>query len=447
MTIAAQVMSKPKFPVVPESGLLLLRGDAMSGDRYYCRDFARREWEGMWTKVWHIGGREAELEEPGDFITHNFLRESVILVRQKDGSTRAYYNSCQHRGNRLVVGQAGSLPNGLTCPYHGWRWGLNGTLEYAQDAEDFPQGNPCGKLTLREIPCESWGGFIWYSMNENAQPLSEYLYPIPQLMAGRQLEKMKRVVWRTIRVNTNWKFSSDNFNESYHLPAVHPQMQQMIDEDYKNTVFEMYPNGHNRMVEQGQPSMRARHPNEVEPIWEALLREWDLDPADFAGRARDGRLALQQQKRRLGPARGFHYFDALMDDELTDSFHHTLFPNVTLTGAPDGVHFFRTEPDPQDPEWCTFDYWYLMPEVEGRTTVSTLYGERPYAEADHEWAEYGEGRGGHYLGDFIDQDLSVAVTQQQAFHSRGYRDAYLSGQEGRVRRFHEVLNDYLEGRR
>ena len=58
-----------------------------------------------------------------------------------------------------------------------------------------------------------------------------------------------RVVWRTIRVNTNWKFASDNFNEAYHIPTVHPQFAPMIDDHYSTTVFEMYPTGHNRMIE------------------------------------------------------------------------------------------------------------------------------------------------------------------------------------------------------
>jgi phenylpropionate dioxygenase-like ring-hydroxylating dioxygenase large terminal subunit len=352
-----------------------------------------------------------------------------------------------HRGQRLVHGDAGSGLSSFTCPYHGWKWGLSGELLDVQDPENFSQGNPCGKLTLKTVRCETWGGFIWYSMDPDAKPLLEYLAPIPDLLGHRKLEQMHRVVRLKIRVNTNWKFAPDNFNESYHLPAVHPQMRSMIDEDYKNTLFDMYPMGHNRMIEQGQPSLRADHPNEVEPVWQDMLREWDLDPETFAGRARDGRVALQQAKRQLGKARGYDYFDDLYDDELTDYFHHTLFPNVTITGIPDGAHVFRTEPDPNDPEWCTFDYWYLAPRINGRDEVSTLFGPKPYAEAKLEYAEYGSNQHGHYLGDFIDQDLSVAVTQQQGFHSRAYEDAYLSDQEGRVRRFHEVLNDYLAGRR
>lgn len=449
MTEAITLPERSKtYPTVDEVRVQPLRGDPMTGERYYSRDFAQQEWDHMWKRVWHVAGRVADLEEPGDFVVHNFLRESVVVVMQEDGSFRAFFNSCGHRGNRLVRSQQGAVNGVMTCAYHGWQWGLDGVLCHVQDADDFPQGNPCGKRRLKEVQCDTWGGFVWYNMDPNAPSLADYLHPIPALLAGRRVDSLTRVVWRTIRVNTNWKFSPDNFNESYHLPAVHPQMQDMIDEDYRNTVFDMYPNGHNRMIEQGQPSLRSLCPNEVGPVWDMMLREWGLDPADFAGRSRDGRRALQLRKRTLGKERGCDYFDTLMDDELTDYFHHTLFPNVTLTGTPDGVHFFRTEPDPFDPEWCTFDYWYMVPPVQGQPDVATLYGVRPRRECEHETAEYGKGDPSeHHLGNFIDQDLSVAVAQQQGFHSQGYEDAYLSGQESRVRRFHEVLNDYIAGRR
>ena len=110
------------------------------------------------------------------------------------------------------------------------------------------------------------------------------------------------------------------------------------------------------------------------------------------------------------------------------------------------MHFFRTEPHATDPGRCSFDYWYLVPRVEGQHEVPTIYGARPVEEAEHEALTFASG-GALPHGDFVAQDLGVAVAQQQGLHSMGYDDAYLSGQESRIRRFHEVLNDYLEGRR
>ncbi len=421
-----------------------LRGDAITGDRYYCPDFMEREWQRMWKRVWHIGGRCSQLEQPGDYVVHNIRHESVILVRGEDDQIRAFYNVCLHRGNRLVWNDQGSVP-AFTCAYHSWRWGSDGILQNVQDPENFRQGDPCGKLTLKELPCDIWGGFVWYSLDLEATPLRDYLAPIPDLLANRHLEKMKRVLWRRVEVRTNWKFASDNFNESYHLPTVHPQMRENIDDDYRNTVFEMYPNGHNRMIELGQPSMRSDYANQLAPLWVDQLAAWDLDPEDFENKGAEGRLALQVQKRTLGPSRGHTYVDQLDDEELTDYFHHTIFPNLTITGTPvdGGVHVFRTEPHPTDPNWCIFEYWALAPEIVGQAEVPTVGGMVPFEEAELESLVYGEDD----VGDFIDQDVSVAVWQQRGLRSEAYEDAHLCEQESRIRRFHEVLNDYLEGSR
>jgi phenylpropionate dioxygenase-like ring-hydroxylating dioxygenase large terminal subunit len=100
----------------------LLRGDLITGDRYYSKEFAKREWDHMWTKIWHVAGRLNELQEAGDYIVHNFMHESVIVVKQTDGSLRAFYNVCGHRGQRLVWNS--SSTRDFHCPYHGWVWGL-----------------------------------------------------------------------------------------------------------------------------------------------------------------------------------------------------------------------------------------------------------------------------------------------------------------------------------
>ncbi|MDE2618730.1 MAG: aromatic ring-hydroxylating dioxygenase subunit alpha [Sphingomonadales bacterium] len=435
------------YPTHPSAEFPKARGDAITGDRYWSKDFAALEWEHMWKRVWHVGGRVSQLEEPGDFITHTFLRQSVVMVRQRDGGIRAFHNVCRHRGNRLVSVAEGGVGGHLTCPYHGWKWNIDGNLDWVQDEEDFPQGSPCGKLRLSEVRCETWGGFVFYSFDPEAVPLLDFLDPIPALLANRDLANWKRVVWRTLRVNTNWKFASDNFNEAYHIPAVHPQFEGMIDDHYATTVFEMYPRGHNRMIEKLQPSSRYPDAQQIKPLWAQVLQEWGIDPAAFEGRAQEGRLALQRARRELGPARGFRHFAALGDDELTDQFHHTCFPNLTLTGTPEGLHVFRTEPDVEDPNWSTFDYWYLAPEVGDGADVPTLYGLRPWQEAEHQTGDFAAYQAEIPQGDFLIQDLDVAVTQQQGLHSLGHGDAYLAGQETRVRRFHEVINDYLAGRR
>ena len=50
------------------------------------------------------------------------------MVRQKDGSVRAFYNVCTHRGSRLREEASGSEHNVFACPYHAWCFGLDGEL-------------------------------------------------------------------------------------------------------------------------------------------------------------------------------------------------------------------------------------------------------------------------------------------------------------------------------
>ena len=46
-----------------------LRGDPITGDRYYSREFAAKEWEHGFTRTWQIGGMSAQLAKPGSVIT------------------------------------------------------------------------------------------------------------------------------------------------------------------------------------------------------------------------------------------------------------------------------------------------------------------------------------------------------------------------------------------
>jgi phenylpropionate dioxygenase-like ring-hydroxylating dioxygenase large terminal subunit len=414
-----------------------VRGDRITADRYYSREWMQKEWDGLWTKVWHVGGLMSDLQSPGDYVVHNFMRESVIMIRQDDGSVKGFFNACRHRGNRLVWSDLGASEL-ITCSYHGWQYSKDGVLRHAQDEEDFPSGSPCGKLKLVEVACDSWGGFVWFNMDRKARALREWLAPLPEQLAGYQMETMKRVLFVTAEIPCNWKFIRDNFNESYHLPTLHPELATFIDDDYTDTSFEMYPSGHNRMVQKGcSPSGRLDLPEEVEPDLAEILRQWELDPAEFQNRAKAARVALQQQKRKLGKIRGFKHHDTMTDSQLTDYYHYTLWPNLTITMSPDGFQILRSEPHPTDPEKCIFDHWYMMPPVEGRTEVVTPTGVVPYKDAERERVVYGE----KSLGFVADQDMSIVVGQQEGVHSRGYTGGILTGQEKRVQRFHELLND------
>ncbi len=441
----------PELPDWPEQPL---RGHRLEGYRYTSREFFHKEWEHMWTRVWLLLGREDEMPNPGDWQREEVGPESIVMVRQDDGSIRAFYNICQHRGQRLVSAPKGHARR-FVCPYHSWAWTRDGQLDFVQDADDFPQGNPCGKLRLAEIPCDTFAGFVWVNMDPQCESLREFLGPVWDDWKVYGIENWKRYVARSTLLPCNWKVVMDNFNESYHVNTVHRprgaavetlRIHSGVDTSYKTTRFDMTVEGHNRMIMLGGYAGPAIDKSGVigEPL-ASILADWELDPADFTHRGEATREALQKARRALGPGRGYGYFDALTDSQLTDAYHYTLMPNFAVSLWVDGFHFLRARPHPTDPEQCYFDNWWYAPDPPGETApLRTTAGmvERN-AEVVHEFFLPGE----QSMGLTIDQDMSVFEGQQSAMRSRGYRGSYLAGQESRTQRLHELVDDYIEGRR
>lgn len=420
-------------------------GDApLTGERYYSKEYMQKEWDKLWTKTWLIAGLDAQIPKVGDFITAKIGIESIICVRGKDKKVRAFYNVCPHRGNRLIDDASGNK-KAIACRYHGWRFDLDGDLKLAPCAEDFPQGNPCGKLKLSEIPCEVWSGFIWYSLDENALPLAEHLGPIKHQVESYQMDNMKRIHWTTVEGDFNWKIPQDNFNESYHLPFVHPQAKYSLEQSYEHCQFDMYEGlGHTRMQMPGDRPSEALK-GEIDTIMEAMhnqLKFWELDPEEFRDNPLKMRAALQKAKRERGAEKGFDY-SGFVDDQLTDHFHYILFPNLSLSLKPDGCIFTQSNPHPTDPTKSYFDFWYLIwfpkdhEEYYCYVMSETFKADFQPEHVQGPWPEAS-------CGPAIDQDVEVWNSQQLGLQSRGFKREYLSGQESRVRFWHETLDHMLE---
>src|SRR5262245_52023577 len=93
-------------------------------ERYIAPEHVRLEAERLWPHSWHAAGREEELAGPGDYMEYQIGDQSIIIVRTQSGALKAYSNVCQHRGTQLVKGCGHT--DQFVCPYHGWRWSLDG---------------------------------------------------------------------------------------------------------------------------------------------------------------------------------------------------------------------------------------------------------------------------------------------------------------------------------
>lgn len=427
-----------------------LRGDSLDQERYYTRDFMQREWDHLWTKIWHIAGRVSELSDPGDYIVHDFMHETVMIVKQTDGSLKGFYNVCSHRAQRLVWDRGSQ--DSFACPYHGWVFGLDGVLQSVEDPDDYLQGDPCGKVNLIEVRVDTWAGFVWYTMEEETPALLDYLHPIPEVYKNFKWDEQVRVQWIRVDLDCNWKFWCDNFNESYHTRTAHKQVPPIIDQDHFTSRYEMYPNGHARIIQMGRPSLRDRLPDDAPHPFDAELRNWDIDPdsyPDFETKAMQGWRDLKEAKKRLWKEKGFGHYENLTDEELTESPFTFCFPNVSLGVSADGLSLFRYEPHRDDPEKCHFDFWTMAHDTKSAETYTVRTATRALEvkDAEFEHMVYPDDPRLEKLSDtVVFQDWGLNKGQKDGWRSRGYQEPYFAAQETRVARFHENLNDYLAGR-
>ncbi len=415
----------------------------ITAERYVSADYFRREWRQMWMRTWHIGGVAYQAPEPGDYLVSDLGPESILMMRQDDGRMRAFYNVCPHRGMRLLAGPDG-FSSQLTCPYHGWQFDRTGVVASVPDADDYPQGNPCGRLKLTEIQCEELFGLVWFNMDTTAPSLQASLgATVVDEIGSYRMASMVRVLNMTTQVECNWKIITDNFNEAYHVPVLHPELTPYIDSDARVCQLDLLINGHNRgWFPSYRPSAVYRGETPAEPLV-SLMAEWGLDASQYRGRDAMHRIRsdILAQKRKLGAERGYLHYKHLSDYQLTDYVIYNLFPNSVITVGPDGVQLLRPRPHATDPAKCLFDHWWLVPRIAGRELTPSPAGgpDLPVEDAPQEIVIHGE----KSLGRTADQDLSVAESQQRALNSAGFRSFYMSRQERRVQRFHEVLDQYV----
>ena len=153
------------------------------GGRYTDPEFLQLEYEFLWKKSWHYVCHADQISAPGDFLLWNEKQSPIVIVRGKDGSIHAFYNTCRHRGAPLVRSAAGHVKGGFTCGYHGWSYALDGSLVGVRDRRDFPDLY-FGCLGLLRVRCDPFGKWIFVNEDPRAQGLMESLQPLGDSWSG-----------------------------------------------------------------------------------------------------------------------------------------------------------------------------------------------------------------------------------------------------------------------
>lgn len=349
-------------------------------ERYTTRAFTEVETARLWPRTWQVACREEELPSPGDYLDYRIADQSILVVRDADGEIRSFYNSCRHRGTRLAHG-CGALADGqITCPFHGWRWNLDGSCAFVLDPEEFGITSlDTPALRLGEVRCERRWGFVWVCADSAARSLDEHLSPLGEWFDPLHLESMRFLWYRTTVLPANWKAALDAFHEGYHNYGTHPQLLQWSDDTAMR--YEQFDNGHARYV-----TVRGAGPSKR---YGMTPDEWDdrellYQQVMHLGRSFDGGLysdddmAAATRLRTMDIPEGstaateFSKLVAARADELGLQFPElspeqraegtgvfSVFPNLVMLVSLANCFMYRARPNGDDPDSCIFDMWAL----------------------------------------------------------------------------------------
>ncbi|MFO0997723.1 MAG: aromatic ring-hydroxylating dioxygenase subunit alpha [Alphaproteobacteria bacterium] len=181
--------------------------------------FFEREVERVFKRCWNFIGRVERVPQPGDYVTFDFAGIAVIVLRDREGTVRAFANSCRHRGAKLLEDGRGNC-RAIKCPYHSWVYALDGTLTGAPEMED-SKGFEKAAHGLMPIRLELWAGFMFICFDNDAPALSVQLGDLPERLAPYRFEDMRPTFRREYDLACNWKVQVENFLEYYHTPFVH----------------------------------------------------------------------------------------------------------------------------------------------------------------------------------------------------------------------------------
>ena len=403
-------------------------------DRYTSPDFTAREFSHMWARTWQWAAREEHVPDAGDYITYDIGPWSILIVRGDDGEIRAYRNACLHRGTQLKRSDTSGNAVEIRCPFHGWRWSLEGELSHLPCRWDFPHVKD-EEFQLPQVRMETWGGFIFINLDDEARPLNEQLGPLAEHFSGRWDLADRRIALHLQKeLPTNWKAAQEAFLEAYHVYETHSQALPTAAD--ANAQYDLFSDHVTRFVHTiGIASPHYTGTQTEAELFDKLRVGGGPLPEGRTARSYAAQLLREQMSADLGVP-----LDEYSDSEMLDSIEYHLFPNMCLFPGVSLPMIYRFRPIGNDPSRSLFDLMFLKlvppgTPVEHPPEPVRLTVEQSYAEAP------GMSPG---LGGVYDQDTDNLALQYQGFLGSAKRGQTLGNyQEARIRQFHQTLDTYL----
>jgi Rieske 2Fe-2S family protein len=184
---------------------------------YVDPDIYALELERIIYRHWFLAGHESEWSEPGSFRRFDVAQESAVIVRGDDGELAAFANVCRHRGSRVCLEPEGRARQ-LSCPYHGWKYALDGSLTAARD---MPDGFDHAEFGLKRVALETVHGLVFVAFSEAPPPLTSARRDLARPMRWFGFESMRVACRKTYVIDANWKLAVENYQECYHCATAH----------------------------------------------------------------------------------------------------------------------------------------------------------------------------------------------------------------------------------
>jgi len=436
----------------------------ISTGRYTDPQFARLEYEKLWSRVWQAAARLDEIPEVGDYTVYDIGDQSIVVVRSDPTTVKAYHNACPHRGTALAQG-AGHFPSSrIMCPFHGWRWNFEGQNQFVLERQEFCGGQlRDSDVALKQVHVVQFAGFVFINMDANPQPFDEFIAPVRGLLEGLAIGDMHHYWWKSIPVPANWKVAQEAFFEAFHVPATHPQLEKGGAEvilgkredaefTHRYVSYEVFPHGHGRFYG-GKKTPMAGHVNELkgDPL-EAMAARLSLlvEGMDAMVLKEDVEILRSLRGKPIpeGSSLGGEYVKALYataaqqgrpmpkpTPEILGMWggEVVIFPNLMVLPQAGNAMIYRVRPDPSNPDHCTFEI------LSTRTLPAAVKPPRATVERVTD------------LGDpqqlllIPRQDLGNIPRIQKGLHSQGIRHTWLAAdQEKIILSMHQELDRYLQ---
>lgn len=424
-------------------------GVHIPAERYYEQSFADLENTKMWMHTWQWAARVEDVPNIGDYIEYTVVEETVMVVRVDADTIKVMRNVCPHRATKLVE-DCGTFGGGqIVCPFHGWRWKLNGDMSYLYGRHGFVEGSVDPAIVnLPEVRSEIKYGFVWINFDNEAPSFDEFIAPIDENVAPLAIERMRMRWWKYAVVPANWKITLEAFMEAYHVMQAHPEIAMGgygDDYDPDHTTYTIKGNGHvsaggavMKPGEQRHPAMPGIEFGE----WFLEMNRVMFEGTDAYTTIREDMIGDRIRNQDLADDKiiptymqEFHAYckDAGIELPAPDpkaSGYAYMFPNFVFLGTTGNLLFYRVRPNGTDPNSCIYEVFALqIPTPEGYN-LPPVRPEGPLEVKDWPFV--------------LRQDMENVTRQQAGYRSKGFKQAVMSPRyEPMIYAMHNEIDRYI----